>query len=133
MEAFASEPSLSLINKCRKNELRLIAIHYGITVSSSLVKAELKTALVEELAHRGVLTLPELEEAVFVPHGPLVEVGPEWRVTSKPAVWENRGAEEPVTLPPFPSLCRLISGLQDGAQVACPAGPYADGKRGAGV
>lgn len=48
--------------------------------------------------------MPGSEEAAAEAHDPPVEVGAKCHVTPKPAVWEGRGAEEPVTLPPFVPL-----------------------------
>lgn len=45
VEAFVSDPSLIVFDRCKKNDLRVIAEHYSVPVSSSLVKAELKAVL----------------------------------------------------------------------------------------
>lgn len=73
VEAFVSDPSLIAFDRCKKSDLRVIAEHYGLPVSSSLVKAELKAVLLDELVNRGVFSLPV--------YGAAVSLGedPQWR------------------------------------------------------
>ncbi|KAE8277733.1 hypothetical protein D5F01_LYC24249 [Larimichthys crocea] len=45
VEAFASDPSLIVFDKCKKNDLRVVAEYYGVPVSSAL--AHLSVSLVD--------------------------------------------------------------------------------------
>ena len=54
---FASNPSLTVLDKCKKSDLHVIADYYVIVVSRSLPKAELSAVLLESLLSRGVLSL----------------------------------------------------------------------------
>lgn len=58
MEEFVANPTLSQLDECRKIDLRLIAEYYSISVSTSLVKRELKAAPLNGLVERGVFNLP---------------------------------------------------------------------------
>ena len=46
---FVENPSLVLLNSCRKEDLFVIAAHYNIQVSRQLLKAELREVVVSEL------------------------------------------------------------------------------------
>lgn len=54
---FVTDPLSTNIDKCRKSNLHDIADYYGVFVSSSLVKAELKVVLLDGLISKGVLSL----------------------------------------------------------------------------
>ena len=58
VEEFVAEPVLGKLDNGRKADLFAIANHYGIQVSVSLLKKELKAAVVEGLVERGVCRLP---------------------------------------------------------------------------
>uniref|UniRef100_A0A3B1K8B9 Gypsy retrotransposon integrase-like protein 1 n=1 Tax=Astyanax mexicanus TaxID=7994 RepID=A0A3B1K8B9_ASTMX len=55
LAAFVQAPSVDLLNVCRKDVLLEIAQHFGISVSKSLVKRELKRIVMEGLVDLGVL------------------------------------------------------------------------------
>lgn len=58
LNAFVFSPDLNQLDKCKKIELRDIADHYDISVSTSLGKAELKAVVLNGLVSKGVITLP---------------------------------------------------------------------------
>ncbi|KAE8289494.1 hypothetical protein D5F01_LYC11196 [Larimichthys crocea] len=105
VEASASDPSLIVFDKCKKNDLRVVAEYYGVPVSSTLVKAELKAVLLDELISRGVLSLPvsgdaRVGTAASPGEGrPAGEAEAEQPIT--PVVKEVRTVGRPVTIPHF--------------------------------
>lgn len=54
VEEFVEELTLSQLDECRKVDLSANANHYDIPVSTSLLKKELKAAVVDGLVERGV-------------------------------------------------------------------------------
>lgn len=60
LNKFVANPTLSQFDKCSKDDLCVIAIaeYYGISVSRSLVKRELKTVILNGLVSKGVFNLP---------------------------------------------------------------------------
>lgn len=58
VEAFVTEPTLSQLDNCRKVDLFANADHYGIQVSTSFLKKELKAAMVDGLVEGCVCSLP---------------------------------------------------------------------------
>lgn len=58
LSEFVSDPSLNQLETCRKDDLFAIADHYGISVSTSLLKCDLKAVVVEGLISEGVFGLP---------------------------------------------------------------------------
>ena len=58
VEEFVAEPALGKLNNVRKADLFAIADHYGIQVSASLLKKDLKAAVVDGLVERGGCSLP---------------------------------------------------------------------------
>lgn len=53
-------PSLELIEKCRKDDLVVIAEHYQISVNRQSLKREIKTAVLNGLVEQKVFSLPAL-------------------------------------------------------------------------
>ncbi|XP_033998203.1 uncharacterized protein LOC117492193 [Trematomus bernacchii] len=62
-EQFVASPTVGQLDWCRKVDLRLVADHYHVSVSSALVKSELKATLITGLVEQGVLSLPILVES----------------------------------------------------------------------
>lgn len=60
LEGFVAKPTLGQLDGCKKADLFAIAKHYGFSVSSSLVKAELRAAVTDGLVQSGVLSLTDL-------------------------------------------------------------------------
>ena len=58
-----ASPSVGQLDRCRKVDLRLVADHYHVSVSTALVKSELKATLLTGLVEQGVLSLPTLVES----------------------------------------------------------------------
>lgn len=56
---FTAEPSLALLDVCRKRDLHELATYYRISVSTGLRKAELKAALVSGLLEERVVVMQE--------------------------------------------------------------------------
>lgn len=55
LDEFVGEPTIGKLDKCRKSDLFEIAEHYSITVSTSLVKRELKAAVLDGFIAHDVL------------------------------------------------------------------------------
>ncbi|TKS65422.1 Retrovirus-related Pol polyprotein from transposon opus [Collichthys lucidus] len=93
------------IDRCKKSDLRVVAEYYGVPVSGTLVKAEFKAVLMDELVNRGFLSLPvsgdARDETAASPGegGPAEEAVAEQLIT--PVMKEVRTAEKPFTLPHF--------------------------------
>lgn len=58
LEVFLANPTIEQIDRCRKDDLILIANHFSITLSKQLLKRELKALIVGELAEQDILVLP---------------------------------------------------------------------------
>nr|XP_033962821.1 uncharacterized protein LOC117464476 isoform X4 [Pseudochaenichthys georgianus] len=63
LEQFVASPTVGQLDGCRKVDLRLVADHYHVSVSSALVKSELKATLITGLVEQGVLRRPVLVES----------------------------------------------------------------------
>ncbi|KAL7369615.1 hypothetical protein ABVT39_003556 [Epinephelus coioides] len=120
---FVSNPSLTVLDKCKKSDLRAIADHYEIVVSSALSKAELKAVILEGLLNRRVLSLLAPEDVSQLVVGAAASPGvsplgahalpaaeghsdhPTGETTElpgfTPAVGKDGMTVRPVTLPPF--------------------------------
>ena len=55
LEGFLSDPSVEQIDRCRKKDLYAIAAHFEFAASPTLLKAELKEAVVHMLVQKKVL------------------------------------------------------------------------------
>lgn len=55
LDVFVGEPTIGKLDKCRKSDLFEIAEHDGITVSTFLVKRELKAAVLDGFIAHNVL------------------------------------------------------------------------------
>ncbi|KAK9517541.1 hypothetical protein VZT92_022904 [Zoarces viviparus] len=78
MEEFVANPSLTQLEKCTKGELREVAAHYSVSVSSALSKGELKAVLFGSLCRQGVRRLPAPEEAPDNAAGAVAAVTGAW-------------------------------------------------------
>ena len=58
LSTFVSDPTLGTFGECTKKDLHVIAEHYGISVSVSLRKAELKAFVFTGLVNQGVFSAP---------------------------------------------------------------------------
>ncbi len=56
-EEFVANPTLKQLDLCRKVDLCLVANYFSISVSNTLVKSEMKEAVVSGLVQKGVLSL----------------------------------------------------------------------------
>ncbi len=56
-EEFVANPTLKQLDLCRKVDLCFVANYFSISVSSTLVKSEMKEAVVSGLVQKGVLSL----------------------------------------------------------------------------
>ncbi|XP_033972270.1 uncharacterized protein LOC117471407 isoform X1 [Trematomus bernacchii] len=63
LEQFVASPTVGQLDWCRKVDLRLVADHYHVSVSSALVKSELKATVITGLVEQGVLSLPTSVES----------------------------------------------------------------------
>ena len=55
LEGFLSDPSVEQIDRCRKKDLYAIAAHFEFAASPTLLKAELKEAVVHMLVQKKCL------------------------------------------------------------------------------
>lgn len=121
LQDFVNNPSVAQLELCRKDYLFLIANHYGVRVSKSLLKRELKALVLAGLAEQAVLDLP-------VQHSleaePFPEVRSPFSVDGAAAALVGDNVEQgelkpPLTLPCYespPVDCRL-SGSSAGDRV----------------
>ncbi len=56
-EEFVANPTLKQLDLCRKVDLCFVANYFSISVSSTLVKSEMKEAVVSGLVQKGVISL----------------------------------------------------------------------------
>ncbi|CAJ1087392.1 uncharacterized protein LOC118469438 [Xyrichtys novacula] len=63
LDSFLLNPSLDQINKCRKDNLVEIAVHFNVLFAKSILKKELKSLVIGKLVELGVIVLPVLPES----------------------------------------------------------------------
>ena len=63
LEAFVANPNLEALDKCRKDELTLIAYHYHVDIQSAPKKADIKKEILTYLVTNGVL--PPFDKGVL--------------------------------------------------------------------
>lgn len=120
VEEFVAKPTLSQLNNCRKVDLFAIADRYGIKVSTSLRKKELKAAVVDGLVKGGVCSLPaavavagSAGEASSEARGAEAAERQEDILNMTPGVKHDDGDEKQFTLPRFePFVCRIDPWVQ---------------------
>ena len=86
LDGFISNPTLGKFDRCKKCDLYKLAEYYDISVSISLVKAELKAVLLESLISKGIISLsassdPEVSEGTGQPVSVTSVVRPEGTTT----------------------------------------------------
>ncbi len=64
LQSFVDNPSLEVIEKCRKDELLMIANHFQITISKQSLKRKIKAELIDRLSEFGFLSLPDVDRRV---------------------------------------------------------------------
>lgn len=110
ISTFIDNPTLrvrvSLFDKCKKSDLRLIAEHYGIFVPSALAKAELKAVILDGLISRGILSLLASVEASSLGGGAVAASSPGEGPSDSPV-------KEASELP----LCTHLPVRREGAEV----------------
>ena len=99
LEEFIKEPSIIVFDLCRKADLLEIAEHFGVVVSRSLTKKEIKTAVWERL-----ITIK-----VFRPQSPVPSLGDEPKSPVGAGISEGK-AKAPATLPRFEAFTPSSSG-----------------------
>lgn len=97
MKQIVAHPTWEQIDNCRKDELRIIADNFKISVSKQLLKKELKAQLVGKLVELRVLDMP----------APVPEIAVKDRGTLSEAVGGSSRAAVAMTL--FPLLQRDIT------------------------
>ncbi|XP_048035833.1 uncharacterized protein LOC125261281 [Megalobrama amblycephala] len=61
LQSFVNNPSLEVIEKCRKDELLIIANHFQIAIPKQTLKKKIKAELIDCLIDSGVLSLPVVD------------------------------------------------------------------------
>lgn len=61
LQSFVNNPSLEVIERCRKDELLIIANHLQIAIPKQCLKKTIKAELIDCLIDSGVLSLPEVD------------------------------------------------------------------------
>uniref|UniRef100_A0A3B1J0P6 Gypsy retrotransposon integrase-like protein 1 n=1 Tax=Astyanax mexicanus TaxID=7994 RepID=A0A3B1J0P6_ASTMX len=116
LEAFVALPSLEVFERCRKDDLRAIAAHYGIQVAKQAVKKELRDKILAALRVLRVLEGPSPADS----SSPKVCEGVEGAVTPTASVSKEQvrpDADVQATLPRFdPSFSSLSAGSHDEAR-----------------
>ena len=124
---FVDNPTLGQLNACRKKDLCAIAEHYGISISASWVKKDLKTAIISGLVGLGaiIVSLPE-DSLSGTPEGSGLDVvdlsgvtpargaASVWPLAGTPGAVPVRIEEKPFTLPRFDLMS---SGSHTGKQL----------------
>lgn len=111
LQRFLSQPSLELIDLCRKDDLLSIAAHFNIPISRSSVKKNVKQVLVRKLNELGILIGPGVSMVdvsvcdVPAPLGVSVSLSPdrsdELAVPTTPVEGQTKPEDPPATLPRF--------------------------------
>ncbi|KAF3835476.1 hypothetical protein F7725_028034, partial [Dissostichus mawsoni] len=105
MEQFVANPTLYQPACCMKVDLRLIADHYNIFVSTALAKSDLKATLLNGLVEQGVLSLPDSVESPGTVAGAVAAVSPSvGHVGVTPGVQSASAQAKPFTMPQFDPL-----------------------------
>ncbi len=64
LQSFVDNPSLEVIEKCRKDELLMIANRFQITIPKQSLKRKIKAELIDRLSEFGFLSLPDVDRRV---------------------------------------------------------------------
>lgn len=99
LQSFLDNPSLEVIEKCRKDDLFLIATHFKIPITKQSLKKQIKAEVIDRLCDLGILRQPDVDkETDPVGEGhDVFEVGKEEVET---AVTETE-VDVGIVLPPF--------------------------------
>ncbi len=62
LQSFLENPSLEVIEKCRKDDLCLIATHFKIPIAKQSLKKQIKTEVIDWLCDLGILKQPDVDE-----------------------------------------------------------------------
>lgn len=73
LDSFLATPSLSQIDRCRKDDLAKIAHHFSITYPKPILKRELKALIVDKLVELKLIVLPVQSESAVLDDGTLSE------------------------------------------------------------
>ncbi|XP_023180999.1 uncharacterized protein LOC111605866 [Xiphophorus maculatus] len=116
LEHFLADPSLELIDSCRKNELLQIVEYFQLQVPKQVLKGDLKALIVDKLVEIGVIKEPDLPEAAAVPSRETLSVEDFKDGPSAEAAVSDRG-KTPRTLPRYDPLSSVSSEGRDGARL----------------
>ncbi|XP_013856405.1 uncharacterized protein LOC106512295, partial [Austrofundulus limnaeus] len=101
VEDFLSDPTVKQFDVCRKDDLCAIASHYGITVSKTMLKSELKSLVFSSLVEKGVFSVEvDKEDAFSSKPDDQPEVSAE-DTARTPAAAKPEGDKPPASLPRF--------------------------------
>ncbi len=62
LQGFLENPSLEVIEKCRKDDLCLIATHFKIPIAKQSLKKQIKTEVIDWLCDLGILKQPDVDK-----------------------------------------------------------------------
>ncbi len=62
LQDFLENPSLEVIEKCRKDDLCLIATHFKIPIAKQSLKKQIKTEVIDWLCDLGILKQPDVDK-----------------------------------------------------------------------
>lgn len=99
LQSFVDNPSLEVIDKCRKDELLIIASHFQIVIPKQCLKKTIKAELIECLINFGVLSLPEVDQGADLA-GEEQDAG-KWNKEEGELVATEAEANVGAILPPF--------------------------------
>lgn len=126
LEEFVKNPSLELLNVCRKQDLFLVADHFKLLINKQDCKAEVKQKIRDQLLELNVLLMPNIELEETADHlspGDEVFVSLEMRDKNvcSGRTDANAGveavADAGVGLPPFEPFSPLSVGSRDDARL----------------
>ncbi|XP_032434188.1 uncharacterized protein LOC116729628 [Xiphophorus hellerii] len=102
LEDFLGNLSVQQLDVCRKDDLFEIASYFGINVSKSLLKHDLKSLIISSLVEKGVLSVEmDKEDTTCSESADQPEVYAEEGVTTPPFVAKPEGEKPPASLPRF--------------------------------
>ena len=98
LESFLGNLSLDQINKCRKDHLVEIAVHFSVPLVKSILKKELKTLIIGKLVELGLIVLP------VIPESPVCAPGAADYAAQREASEVSEQPKTPLTLPRYDPL-----------------------------
>ena len=126
LESFLVVPSLSQVDRCRKDDLAQIADYFGVSYSRQMLKRELKAIVVSKLVELALIVLPAQADSAVPEDGTLTEEVGRRKVEGEPKgaradLGVDIGVDELTktlfTVPRYDPLSSASTGSRDGARL----------------